>query len=71
MVTWVAGNTVQRETQLLATPAEFSLLLLLFAEGSFYRASRLHLFQNEYLDFVLFSPRPFSPTSREIDETLQ
>ena len=71
MVAWVAGNTFQRETQLVAAPAEFSLLLLLYAERSFYRASRLHPFQNEYLDFILFFPPPFSPTSREIHEILQ
>ena len=43
MAAWAAGNTVQRESQLLAAPAEFSLSLLLFAEGSFYRASLAYI----------------------------
>ena len=56
MVAWVAGNIVQKETQLRAAPAEFLLSLTLFGEESFYRASRPHPFQNAYLDFVLFCP---------------
>ena len=72
MAAWVAGNTFQRETQLLTAPTEFLLPLLLFVEGSFYRASHLRTYIPSKLNICIFSvlPRPFSPTYREIHEVL-